>query len=85
MNKPYHEMTPAERLADRIARNRAIDERVAVAPPPAEKSRGRKPATPSVRTHSANNPLDKFHEIKRSQGIDAATEYLEALRPAGAK
>ena len=25
--KPYHEMTPAERLADRIAKNRSINER----------------------------------------------------------
>jgi hypothetical protein len=29
MEKPYHEMTARERLAARIAQNRAIDERVA--------------------------------------------------------
>jgi hypothetical protein len=27
MNKPYHEMTPAERLASRIASNRVIEDR----------------------------------------------------------
>lgn len=29
MNKPFHEMTASERIAARIAQNRAIDERVA--------------------------------------------------------
>lgn len=31
MNKPYHLMTPAERTAARIAQNRAMDEKAAVA------------------------------------------------------
>src|SRR4051812_41468545 len=28
MNKPYHEMSPAERLADRIAKNRGIERKL---------------------------------------------------------
>jgi hypothetical protein len=28
MNKPYHQMTPAERTAARIAQNRAISEKI---------------------------------------------------------
>lgn len=37
MNKPYSQMTPAERIADRIAKNRAIDAKVASVPAPAPK------------------------------------------------
>jgi hypothetical protein len=69
-SKPYHEMTPAERLADRIAKNRGIQERVAAyskASKPAEKS-GRQRSTPTV--------LDEFQQIKRTQGIDAASEFV---------
>jgi hypothetical protein len=39
MEKPYHEMTPSERLADRINRNRAIDARVAENSKPAGPAR----------------------------------------------
>jgi hypothetical protein len=77
MSKPYHEMTPAERLADRIAKNREIDQRVgdkkAV---PAKK----KASEPAQRSSAANNVLDKFQEIKRTQGIDAASEFVLARR-----
>jgi hypothetical protein len=65
--KPYHMMTPAERLADRIAKNRSIDERAAIA----KKSTDKKPSGKTPRT-----VLDRFQEIKRTQGIDAAAEYV---------
>jgi len=81
MSKPYHEMNQAERLAARISKNREIDERVKNAPPPAEKARKRAPAAGvSLRPKGADNALDRFHEIKKLHGIDAATEYLENLR-----
>jgi hypothetical protein len=67
--KPYHEMTPAERLTDRIAKNRGIQERVAASgksPKPA--------ATPGRRP--ARTVLDEFQQIKRLEGIDAASEFV---------
>ena len=73
MTKPYHEMTSAERLASRIAKNREIDQRVQAAPVPEKK---RKTTGTAERAKAANNALDKFHEIRKSQGIDAAAEYL---------
>ncbi|MEP6716074.1 MAG: hypothetical protein ABJC09_10905 [Terriglobia bacterium] len=79
MSKPYHEMTPAERLADRIARNREIDQRVVdkrPLTPPARKKAGE----PAVRTKPASNVLDKFQEIKKTQGIDAASEFVLSRR-----
>jgi hypothetical protein len=30
----------------------------------------------AVRARPANNALDKFQEIKRTQGIDAASDYV---------
>jgi len=68
-------MTPAERLADRIAKNRAIDQRVSERPVPEKKTSAR---AKTVRTHSVNNTLDKFQEIKRTQGLDAAADYVRA-------
>jgi hypothetical protein len=68
--KPYHEMTPAERLADRIAKNRGIQERVAAynrSSKAAETSGGQRPV-PTV--------LDEFQQIKRRQGIDTASEFV---------
>jgi hypothetical protein len=65
--KLYHEMTPAERLADRIAKNRSIDERAAITRKSAEK----KPAGKAPRT-----VLDEFQQIKRTKGIDAASEFV---------
>ena len=77
MTKPYHEMTPAERLANRIAKNREIDQRVLDKKPP-ENATGRKTRSSdiAVRAKPTNNPLDKFQEIKRTQGIDAASDYV---------
>ena len=77
MTKPYHEMTPAERLATRIAKNKEINERVQSAPVPEKK---RKTTAATERTKAASNALDKFHEIRKSQGIDAAAEYLVSKR-----
>ena len=80
MNKPYHEMTPAERLAARIAKNREIDEKIQSAPVSADKPKRRKSTTAERATTSRNNALDKFHEIRKSHGIDAASDYLKNLR-----
>lgn len=77
MSKPYHEMTSAERLASRIAKNREIDQRVQAAPVPEKK---RKSNSTVERTKAASNALDKFHEIRKTQGIDAAADYLVSKR-----
>jgi len=79
MTKPYHEMTAAERLATRIAKNREINEKIQSAPVAVEKPKRRKSAA-DERTASKNNTLDKFHEIRKLHGIDAASEYLKNLR-----
>jgi len=81
MTKPYHEMNAAERLAVRIAKNREIDQKIQVEASTAEKPKRRKASTASERTATARtNALDKFHEIRRAQGIDAASEYLRSMR-----
>jgi hypothetical protein len=67
MAKPWHEMTPAERMADRIAKNREIDQRVS------EKISSNVSAP---RQKAAKNVLDKFQEIKKTQGVDAAAEFV---------
>jgi hypothetical protein len=72
--KPYHEMTPAERLADRIAKNRGIQERVAAY------SKSPKPSETSSRQRPARTVLDEFQQIKRSQGIDAASEFVRGRK-----
>ncbi len=66
-------MTPAERLADRIAKNRAMDQRISDRPAPEKKVSTR---SKTARTPARNNPLDRFQEIKRTQGVDAAAEYV---------
>ena len=48
MDKPFHLMTPGERTALRIAQNRAIEEKVALRPAPAGKSKTTKQSEPSV-------------------------------------
>ncbi len=80
MAKSWSEMTPAERLADRIAKNREIDRRVneKIASDPPRGSGARKP----VRSATARNAFDKFQEIKRAEGLDAAAEYVRAARKA---
>lgn len=79
MTKPYHEMTAAERLAVRIAKNREIEQKIQSAPVAVAKPKRRKSAE-DVRTTSRNNTLDKFHEIRKLHGIDAASDYLRKLR-----
>ena len=66
-------MTPAERLADRIAKNRAIEQRISDRPAPEKKAATR---SKSVKASSPNNPLDRFQQIKRTQGLDAAAEFV---------
>jgi hypothetical protein len=71
MSKPYSQMTPAERLADRIAKNREIDRRLEE-----EKAAASAPAEVRSRRKAASNALDEFQRIKREQGIDAASEFV---------
>ncbi len=75
MSKSWLEMTPAERLADRIAKNREIDQRVSqrVLSDPTPK---KKPSGSATRSRAARNILDEFQEIKRTQGVDAAAEFV---------
>lgn len=75
MTKSYQEMTPAERLADRIAKNREIDQRVA-----ATKASPSKPAAISSRQKAVRNVLDKFQEIKKTEGIDAASDFVRSRK-----
>jgi hypothetical protein len=71
MSKPYNEMTPAERLADRIAKNRELDRRVEEA-----KSAASAPVEVRDRRKAAANALEEFQRIKREQGIDAASDFV---------
>ena len=85
MNKPYHLMTPAERLADRISRNRDIEQKAAEAPPKPAKTTSvrtsRKAATAddaaiAARQGAVRSKLDQFQRIKNTKGIDAASDYI---------
>jgi hypothetical protein len=71
-------MTPAERLADRIAKNREIDQRVSDRKPLPDPKK--KPDVVAQRSRSVRNALDKFQEIKKAQGIDAASEFVLSRR-----
>jgi hypothetical protein len=77
MAKSWSEMTPAERMADRIAKNREIDQRVSqkILSEPKKKAGGAASGTKAVR-----NVLDKFQEIKKTQGMDAAAEFVRARK-----
>jgi hypothetical protein len=72
-------MTPAERLADRIAKNREIDQRVSDRKPLLPDPK-KKPDVIAQRSRSVRNALDKFQEIKKAQGIDAASEFVLSRR-----
>jgi hypothetical protein len=76
MGKSWTEMTPAERMADRIAKNREIDLRVAQRPVPEKKAAG----SASRQKPAVRNVLDKFQEIKRTQGMDAAADFVRARK-----
>lgn len=72
-------MTPAERLAHRIATNRAIDKRVAekiVQPKKAAKS-----TEIADRQKAVRDELAKFEQIKASQGVDAAADFVRSRIP----
>jgi|GEM_PF-2967083 len=72
MSKPWPEMTPAERMADRIAKNREIDQRVSHKAIPEKKAS----AEIATRQKAVRNVLDKFQQIKATQGMDAASEFV---------
>jgi hypothetical protein len=76
MSKPWHLMTPAERLADRIAKNREIEQRAAARKAAETKA----PAEVAGRQKAVRNMLDRFQQIKNSQGIDAAAEFVRDLK-----
>jgi hypothetical protein len=81
MGKPWSEMTPAERMADRIAKNREIDQRVSeklLLEP--KKKPGAASREVASRTKAVRNVLDKFQEIKKTQGMDAAAEFVRARK-----
>jgi hypothetical protein len=71
MSKPYSQMTPSERLADRIAKNREIDRRVQEA-----KAEASAPVEVRHRRKAAADALEEFQRIKREHGIDAASDYV---------
>jgi|HubBroStandDraft_1064217.scaffolds.fasta_scaffold557779_1 hypothetical protein len=74
--KPYYQMTPAERLADRIAKNKEIDQRVV--DHIASTSAARKPSEIATRQTAVRGVLDKFQQIKATQGIDAAADFVRS-------
>jgi hypothetical protein len=71
MSKPYSQMTPDERLADRIAKNREIERLVQEA-----KDAASAPVEVRGRRKPAANALDEFQRIKRELGIDAASDFV---------
>jgi hypothetical protein len=76
MTKSYREMTAAEKLADRIAKNREIDRRVNDS-----KRAASQPAEIAVKQKAVRNSLDEFQRIKKTQGIDAASDFVLDKRP----
>jgi hypothetical protein len=83
MGKPWSEMTPAERMTDRIAKNREIDQRVSekLLLEPKKKAGGAASSrVVASRTKAVRNVLDKFQEIKKAQGMDAAAEFVRARK-----
>jgi hypothetical protein len=75
MSKSWSEMTPAERMADRIAKNREIDQRVSQ-----KILAEKKPAEIASRSKAVRNVLDKFQEIKKTEGMDAAAEFVRTRK-----
>lgn len=75
MSKPWNEMTPAERMADRIAKNREIDRRVSEKVVTKET-----PRSAGSTKKAARNVLDKFQEIKKTRGMDAAAEFVRSQK-----
>ncbi|HEX4277092.1 MAG TPA: hypothetical protein VHZ74_17170 [Bryobacteraceae bacterium] len=73
MTKSWSEMTPAERMADRIAKNREIDQRVSQK---ALSDPKKKTGEVASKSKATKNVLDEFQQIKRTQGVDAAAEFV---------
>ena len=71
MGKTYQEMTAAEKLADRIAKNREIDKRVSET-----KLAAKAPPEVRGRQKAVSDKLDEFQRIKKSQGVDAASDFV---------
>jgi hypothetical protein len=83
MTKPYHLLTPAEQLAERIARNREISERIPekpvkekAAPRGSKKAASADTAAITARQSAVRNHLDQFQKIKNAEGIDAASDFV---------
>lgn len=66
-------------MADRIARNREIDKRVSQRVIPEKKATAASSAI-STRQKSVRNALDKFQQIKATQGVDAASEFVRSRK-----
>jgi hypothetical protein len=73
MSKTYSEMTAAERLADRIAKNRGIDRRVKE-----NQSAARTQAEVGARQKAVGDALVDFQRIKKERGIDAASDFVRS-------
>ena len=71
MTKLYSEMSAAERLVDRIAKNREIDRRVKESQKAAST-----PAAIGSRRKAVGDALEEFQRIKKESGIDAASEFV---------
>ena len=71
MSKTYREMTAAERLADRIAKNREIDRHVKES-----QTTAHVPTQVSGRRKAAADALAEFQRIKKDRGIDAASDFV---------
>ena len=80
ISKPWPEMTSAERLADRIAKNREIDKRVSERVIPEKKSAATSATAVASRQRAVRNALDKFQQIKVTQGVDAAAEFVRSRK-----
>jgi hypothetical protein len=77
MSKPWTEMTPTERLADRIAKNREIDKRVSEKVVP-EKRANSTSGQIASRQRAVKIALDKFQQIKATEGLDAASDFVRS-------
>jgi hypothetical protein len=73
MSKTYREMTAAERLADRIAKNREIDRRVKE-----DQSAASTPADVGRRQKAVGDALTEFQRIKKERGIDVASDFVRS-------
>lgn len=73
MGKTYSEMTAAERLADRISKNREIERRVQE-----NKVAAKTPVEAGAKHKSSGDALSEFQRIKKERGIDAASDFVRS-------